>query len=181
VAGAAFAWISFIRNQPPSRPLMRRPFPPRENIVSRTAEISRLRDLASRAQLAAGHVASAYLASPEPSWSDELRDLHGSLVEMVEGLLQAMLARGMPPAEAREAIQNPGEATVRRSFVACVDHAVRSIRSLEEGLSDAVAEGGTSLSGILELAAMYLLRLRAEARVLAVFISTEGAPVARAS
>ena len=55
--------------------------------MSRSAEISHLRDLAARAQLAAGHVASAYLASPEPSWSAELKAFHSSLVEMVEGLL----------------------------------------------------------------------------------------------
>ncbi len=145
--------------------------------MSRSAEISHLRDLAARAQLAAGHVASAYLASPEPSWSAELKMFHGSLVEMVEGLLQAMLARGASPVEAREAVQNSSEAVSRGSFASCIELAVRTIGSLEESLSEVVAEADATVSGILELVAIYLLRLRAEARVLAVFISTQEGPV----
>lgn len=149
--------------------------------MSRSAEISHLRDLAARAQFAAGHVASAYLASPEPSWSAELKAFHSSLVEMVEGLLQGMLARGASPVEAREAVQNPSEAASRGSFASCIELAVRAIASLEEDLSEVLAEGDATVSGILELAAIYLLRLRAEARVLAVFLNTQEAPFSRPS
>ena len=147
--------------------------------MSQSAETTCLRNLASRAQLAAGHVASAYLASPEPSWSDELKELHRSLVEMIEGLLHAMLARGVSPAEAREAVQGMDEPAARRSFADCIGLAVRSIEALEEGLSEVVTEAGATASSILDLAAIYLLQLRAETRVLAVFISTQEGPITR--
>ncbi len=146
--------------------------------MSRRAEISCLLEIAGKAQIAAGAVASAYLASPEPAWTEQLKDFHGVLVLMVEQVVQALLAQGVLPSEAGDAIRDSGDQPTLQSFSGRLAVAIEATRALEQELSDAVEAAAELGSGLVDLAALSLLRLRTHERALAVFMSTEASPIA---